>query len=352
MQRANLVLGPKAADSVKTFDIAGLQGYTVKATVETINTLAESDEIAYIEPDQIFTVASPAPKPVRERQVIRAVQANAPWGLARISHRAKGATDYVYNPTADTYIYVMDTGVKISHTKFEGRAIYGFNAVGGTNDDENGHGTHVAGTASSQTYGVVRFSQVISVKVLGGDGSGTTSGLISGINWAVQDIQSKSRIGKATALLALGGAYSAALNNAVKAASDAGLFFATAAGSSNTDNSGSSPGSEPSACTVGGTDINDARLSSSNYGPGIDIWAPGGQILSLWITSNTAVATISGTSSAAAHIAGLGVYFLALEGPRGAVALCERLREVATKNALTGIPTGTSNLLAYNLSGL
>ena len=183
-------------------------------------------------------------------------------------------------------------------------------------------------------------------------------------------MQTKGLVGRATALLAVGGAYSNALNNAVAAASNSGLFFAVAAGSSNTDNSGSSPGSEASVCTTGASTIDDARLSSSNYGPGsmflfdtcfttrsmltmttVDIFAPGAQVTSLWITSNTAVQTLSGTSMAAAHIAGLGAYFLALEGPRSAVALCERLREVATKNVLTGIPSGTPNLLAYNLSG-
>ena len=102
------------------------------------------------------------------------MQANAPWGLARISHRAKGATDYVFYQTSNTYIYVLDTGVRTSHVKFEGRASYGYNAVGGSNDDENGHGTHIAGTASSQTYGVARLSNIVSVKVMGRDGSGTS----------------------------------------------------------------------------------------------------------------------------------------------------------------------------------
>lgn len=105
---------------------------------------------------------------------VRDVQANAPWGLARISHRKKGSTDYVFVPTNGTYIYVLDTGVRITHQLFEGRASYGFNAVGGSDNDGNGHGTHVAGIASSQTYGVARFSNIISVKILDDGGSGTS----------------------------------------------------------------------------------------------------------------------------------------------------------------------------------
>lgn len=165
-------------------------------------------------------------------------------------------------------------------------------------------------------------------------------------------MNTRGRVGHATALLAVGGSYSAALNSAVASGSSAGLFFAVAAGNENTNASTFSPGSEPSACTTGGTTIADARMPTSNYGPAIDIFAPGASIPSLWITSDTSTNILSGTSMAAAHIAGLGAYFLALEGPRTPAALCARLREVATQNVLTGVPSGTANLLAYNLSGL
>ncbi|KAF2110600.1 subtilisin-like protease Pr1A [Lophiotrema nucula] len=327
------------------FNFAGLKGYTIKASKDTITSLAESDDAT----DQTFTLPPSSPSSLSARNT----QANAPWGLARISHRKKGATDYVFTPTIGTYVYVLDSGIRTSHQLFQGRATFGFNAVGGSsNGDVNGHGTHVAGIASSQTYGVVRFAGIVSVKVLDDTGSSTTSQIISGINWTVQDIQTRGRLQKATALLTIGGGFSAALNNAVAAASNAGVMFAVAAGNENTGSSNSSPGSEPTACTVGGTTIDDARMSTSNYGPGIDIFAPGQLIPSLWYTSDTAVQTLSGTSMAAAHVAGLGAYFLAIEGPRGAVALCDRMREVATKNALSGIPSGTANLLAYNLSGL
>ncbi|KAF2870614.1 peptidase S8/S53 domain-containing protein [Massariosphaeria phaeospora] len=345
------VEGKRGVNKTSTFDLGdGVKGYTAQGSKAVVAELAKSEEIAYIEADQILALPEQPRTP--RRLTARVVQTNAPWNLARISHRQPGSTDYVYSQISGTYVYVLDTGVRVSHHNFEGRATNGFSAVGGSFTDVNGHGTHIAGIAASQTYGVARTAGIVSVKIVGDDGSTTTSAVIAGINWAVRDVQAKSRVGKATALLAVGGGFSAALNSAVAAGSSAGLFFAVAAGGSNTNVSNSSPASEPSACTVGATTVNDARASSSNYGPLVDIWAPGQSIISLWNTLDTATNTLSGTSMAAAHIAGLGAYFLALEGPRGAVALCERLRQVATPNVLTGIPAGSPNLLAYNLSGL
>ncbi|KAL5389409.1 hypothetical protein DPSP01_002309 [Paraphaeosphaeria sporulosa] len=332
------------------FNTGTFKAYTLVVPNTTIVSLAKTPEIDYIERDQPFTLPSVASF---ESTAKRSVQANAPWNLARISHRQRGSTDYVYQPTTGTWVYILDTGIRVSHQSFQGQAVCAFNAVAsGTCDDLNGHGTHVAGIASSQTYGVVRFAGIVGVRVLDSSGSSTTATIISGINWAVQDILSKGRVGKATGLLAVGGGFSAALNAAVASAASSGLMLAVAAGSEGTSGGNTSPGSEPTACVVGATTVGDARLASSNYGPNIDIWAPGQNIVSLWITSSTATNALSGTSVAAAHIAGLGAYFLALEGPRGAVELCERMRQVATANVLTGIPAGTANLLAYNLSGL
>ncbi|KAF2272336.1 subtilase [Westerdykella ornata] len=339
LEFADDVLSARGAVRNSTYEFPGFRGYYLQAP---------SDVVAYIEADQTVTVTTASKS---HTHLSRRVQTNSPWNLARISHRVRGSADYVYEPTAGTYVYILDTGVKVTHQEFQRRASFGFNAVGGSNDDINGHGTHLAGIVSSQTYGIVRFASIIAVKAVGDTGSGTVSQVISAINWAVQDMQTKGRVGKATALLAVGGGFSTAMNNAVANASNAGLMFAVAAGgAATTDNS--SPASEPTACTAGGTTSADARMSSSNYGPTIDIWAPGDSITSLWATSDTATNILSGNSVAAAHIAGLGAYFLALEGPRTAVALCERLKEAATPNVLSGIPGGTVNLLAYNLSGL
>lgn len=338
----------KAQESVSPFTLSTLHGYTVTASLETITTLSQSPDISIIELDSTITLPSFNPQPQRRR----AVQLSPPWGLRRISHRVVDSTtpnEYVYTPTSGTYVYILDTGVRITHTAFQGNAVCGYNAltqtVGSGCEDLNGHGTHVAGTASSQTYGVVRFAGIVAVKILGDSGSSSVSTIIRGIEWTLSDINSRSRNGKATALLAIGGSRSAALNAAVAAASNSGLFFAVAAGNSNTNAANYSPASEPSACTVAATTPDDLKTSASNWGAVVDLFAPGANIIGPWITSDTAVSTISGTSSAAAHVAGLGSYFLALEGPRGAVALCERLRAVGTN-------VGLSAPLIYNLSGL
>ena len=183
--------------------------------------------------------------------------------------------------------------------EFQGRATFGFNAVGGANDDVNGHGTHLAGIASSSTYGVARFANIIAVKVLNDQGSSASmsfipnsflsalsqatreriltvypvSTIISGIQWAVKDMQTRGLTGKWTALLAVGGSYSAAMNSAVASATSAGLFFAVPTGSDG-GTGNTSPASEPSACTVGGTTSSDARMSSANYGSYGTFWVP------------------------------------------------------------------------------
>ncbi|KAF2266554.1 proteinase T-like protein [Lojkania enalia] len=334
-----------------SFSIGGFKGYHLQASKEIATALAESEEIDYIEVDQTFTTEAYVDSE-SEKLFDRDVQANAPWNLARISHRQRGSTDYVFTPTTGVYAYIMDTGVRVTHQAFQGRASWGYNVVDTMNDDTNGHGTFVAGIVSSQTYGVARFANIIAVKILNASGSGTYSGVIQGINWAVQDMTSKGRVGKSTALLAIGGSYSTAMNQAVASASNSGLFFAVPAGNSNSNAANFSPASEPTACTTAATSINDAVMSGSNYGSVIDIFAPGQSVTGPWISSPTSTAVLSGGSVASAHIAGLGAYFLAIEGPRSPVALCARLQEVATPNVLTGVPAGTVNLLAYNNSGL
>lgn len=166
---------------------------------------------------------------------------------------------------------------------FGGRATFGQNLAGdGQDTDCSGHGTHVAGTTGSTTYGVAKNTELIAVKVLGCDGSGQSSSILSGIQWAANDTVTNGRVGKAVANMSLGGAFSQAVNDAVAAATQAGLFFAVAAGNEAEDASKASPASEPSACTVGATDVNDVFASVSNFGSALDILAPGVDILSTW----------------------------------------------------------------------
>ncbi|KAK8133797.1 subtilisin-like protein [Apiospora sp. TS-2023a] len=263
--------------------------------------------VAYVEPDATVSINA------------LVTQTNAPWGLARISSRVPGTTDYTYDDSAgaDTYAYIIDTGIYLEHEDFEGRATFGASFVDGdtSETDGNGHGTHVAGTTGSKTYGVAKKTNLIAVKVLDSQGSGQLSQVIAGMQWAVDDITSKGRTGKAVGNMSLGASrlVSQSVNEAAAAAVRAGLFLSVAAGNDGADASLASPASEPSVCTVAATDKTDRRASFSNFGDLVDVFAPGVDILSTWNDGQTN--TISGTSMATPHVTGLGAYLLALEGP-------------------------------------
>lgn len=189
--------------------------------------------------------------------------------------------------------------------------------------------------------------------VLGANGSGSNSGVISGITWATNDMKTKNRIGKAVANMSLGGSYSSATNSAVAAAVSAGLFMGIAAGNDGLPAVLFSPASEKSACTVGASEKDDKIASYSNFGSIVDIFAPGTDILSTWIGGVDATNTISGTSMATPHIVGLAAYLMALEGSRSPAALCDRIKTLSTKGVMSGLvfSLGTSNNLAYNGNG-
>lgn len=183
------------------------------------------------------------------------------WGLARISHRALGdLKSYHYHKSAGegVTVYVIDTGINTKHEEFGGRAKWGTNMVDAINDDEGGHGTHVAGTIAGSTYGLAKKANLIAVKVLGGkDGRGSNSGVMKGIEWVTSNARSKGNASKCVANMSLGGGFSAALNKAVNAAAASGITFVVAAGNETVDASTTSPASAESAITVGATNIKD-----------------------------------------------------------------------------------------------
>jgi len=245
------------------------------------------------------------------------VQPDAVWGLNRISERdilLEG--DYKYDDEGSgVQAFIVDTGILTTHNEFGGRAIFGANYVNdGRNTDCNGHGTHVAGTVGGTTYGVAKKSTLIAVKVLGCTGSGTTAGVISGVQYVANNKKGKPSV----ANMSLGGGFSKPLNDAVAAAVKAGVVFVVAAGNENNDACLSSPASEPSAITVGATDVQDSgislqkdiRSSFSNFGKCVKILAPGSLIKSAWYTSNTATNTISGTSMASPHVCGAAALYV------------------------------------------
>ncbi|PKS05395.1 hypothetical protein jhhlp_008771 [Lomentospora prolificans] len=320
------------------YDSKGFKGFAAELDDNTVAALQEDPNVEYIEQDAVVTINS------------YVTQTGAPWGIARLSQKSPGSTRYVYDSSAGegTCAYVIDTGIYTSHSQFGGRATFLANYADNSNTDGNGHGTHVAGTIGGSTYGVAKQTKLYAVKVLDANGSGTNSGVIAGINFVASDSKTRSCPKGVVANMSLGGSKSTAVNSAAAALVNAGVFLAVAAGNDNANAANYSPASEPSVCTVGATTSSDVRSSFSNYGSVVDIFAPGTSILSTWIGGTSATNTISGTSMASPHIAGLGAYLLAFLGKKTPAELCSYIASTSNKNLLSGIPSGTVNYLAFN----
>jgi cerevisin len=300
------------------------------------------------------------------------VEKNAPWGLARISHRDSltfsDFNKYLYAADAGegVDVYVIDTGTYIGHVDFEGRAHWGMTIPEGDEDEDgNGHGTHCSGTIAGKKYGVAKKANVYAVKVLRSNGSGSMQDVVKGVEWAANAHTQKVKKGKkgfkgSAANMSLGGGKSPALDRAVNGAVAAGVHFAVAAGNDNADSCNYSPASAENAITVGASALDDSRAYFSNYGKCNDIFAPGLSITSTWIGTKYAINTISGTSMASPHIAGLLAYYLSLQPSTDsayAVAeitpkkMKENILSIATVGALTDVPADTKNILAWNGGG-
>lgn len=321
-----------------SYNFGKLRGYSGSFDKQTIQEIASRTDVAFVEPDKVVTAAA------------LTTQASVTWGLSRISHKSTGAGNYIYDNTAGSGVtaYTIDTGILTTHNEFEGRATWGYNAVSGSsNTDRNGHGTHVSGTIAGKTYGIAKKASLVAVKVLGDNGSGTTSGVIAGIQWAATNSKGK----KAVANMSLGGGYSASLNSAVESAISGGLTFVVAAGNDNTNAANYSPASAPNAITVGATTSSDARSSFSNYGSSLDVFAPGSSIVSSYIGSNSQTNTLSGTSMASPHVAGVAAYLLGLESLSSPAAVRSRIIALAQSGKVTSPGSGSPNLLLYNGSG-
>lgn len=305
------------------------------------------------------------------------VEKNAPWGLARISHRDSLSfgtfNKYLYagDGGEGVDVYVIDTGTNVDHVDFEGRASWGKTIPSGDADEDgNGHGTHCSGTVAGKKYGVAKKAHVKAVKVLRSNGSGSMSDVVKGVEYAAESHSEQVSIAKkgkrkgfkgSTANMSLGGGKSPLLDQAVNAAVDAGIHFAVAAGNDNADSCNYSPAAAENAVTVGASTLADERAYFSNYGKCNDIFAPGLNIQSTWIGSKYAINTISGTSMASPHIAGLLAYMLSLQPAKDsayAVAditpkkLKSSLMSIATEGALTDVPSNTKNILAWNGGGI
>ena len=275
-----------------------LQGFAVEATEKQIQRLIKDPRVDYVEED--------------EMSYIDATQTGVTWGIDRVDQRDRPLNgSYIYDYTASNVrVYVIDSGIRASHSDFGGRVLSGYTAIsdGRGTSDCNGHGTHVAGTVGGATWGVAKAARLVPVRVFGCTGGSSNSTIIAGINWVASN-----HVKPAVANMSLGGGASQATDDAVQRMTNAGVTVVVAAGNNNASACNYSPARAANALTVGSTTNTDARSSFSNYGSCVNIFGPGSSIRSAWYTSNTATNTISGTSMASPHVAGA---VAAMEGQR------------------------------------
>ncbi|MDX3683826.1 S8 family peptidase [Streptomyces sp. AK04-4c] len=277
---------------------------------------------------------------------IDATQDNPPsWGLDRIDQAETAGDDaYTYPDAAggDVTAYVIDTGVRVTHNDFEGRATSGFDAVDNDDDadDGNGHGTHVAGTIAGASHGVAKKAKIVAVRVLDDAGSGTTEQVVAGIDWVTENHQ-----GPSVANMSLGGSADPALDAAVQKAIASGVTFAVAAGNESSDAGEGSPSRVPEAITVASSTVDDEQSSFSNFGSVVDIYAPGSDITSAWNDSDDATNTISGTSMATPHVVGAAAVYLGGHPDATTEEVATALADGATPDAISNATEGTANKL-------
>ncbi len=317
------------------------KGYSAHLTPSALAKLKNNAKVAFIEKDQVMSINA-------------VTLQNATWGLDRIDQAALPlSTSYTYNSTGSGVdAYIIDSGIFLDHVDFGGRAVGGFSSIiNATNwQDQNGHGTHVAGTVGGTTYGVAKNVKLIAVRVFDGSGSGSTSGVIAGVNWMITNHTTIP----AVANMSLGGPVSSALDLAVTNAVKDGIVVCVAAGNSSSDASRFSPARVSTAITVGATGASptlglnyDVFASYSNYGSVVDILAPGSSILSTYIPNTTSTRILSGTSMATPHVAGVSALYLAANSKATPAQVESFIKSSSTKNKITGLRGKTLNNLLF-----
>ncbi|CAH0046323.1 unnamed protein product [Clonostachys solani] len=332
----NSAIGSIASNADHVYKNLG--GFSASLTSEEVEALRNNPDIEYIEQDQKATMF--------------ATQTGAPWGLARLSNKEPGSSTYTYDDAAGegTCVYVLDTGIDTELSEFGGRASWAGDFIG-TGKDDQGHGTHCAGTVGSSTYGVAKKAKLFAIKVLDFEGNGEYAQVIAGLDMIADHAATQDCPKGVVASMSLGGPKSQAVNDAAANVVSAGIFLAVAAGNGNRitrlpeDVALVSPASEPSACTVGASDSQDRVASFSNFGALLDVYAPGVGIRSLQPGGSTLDA--NGTSMATPHVAGLAAYYLSI-GATGAAGACSYIVDQGLKGVISGVPSGTANVLVQN----
>jgi len=307
-------------------------GFTAQLTSSQLASVRRNPAVAFVEPDQVSTASA-----------TQTMDANGdPWGLDRIDQRSRPLSrSYTYTRSGSgVRAYIIDTGILTGHSDFGGRAQNVYDAFGGNGQDCNGHGTHVAGTVGGATYGVAKSSLLRGVRVLNCSGSGSTSGIVAAVDWV-----RGNAIRPAVANLSLGGGYSSALNTAVSNLHNSGVFTAVAAGNESQNACNVSPAGAATVYTTAASDRNDYRASFSNYGSCVDGYAPGVAIKSAW--SNGGTNTISGTSMASPHVAGVGALHKSTYGDSSSSSIVSWINSNATTSVIRSNVSGTPNRLLY-----
>ena len=307
-----------------------VNGFAATLDAAQVRALRASARVAYVEPDRVVTA-----------DATQSMDANGdPWGLDRIDQTALPLSrTYTYaRDGAGVYAYVIDTGLQANHPDFGGRAQNVYDALGGSGADCHGHGTHVAGTIGGTTWGVAKRVNLRGVRVLGCTGSGSTSGIITALNWL-----RTNAVKPAVANMSLGGGRSTSLNSAANNLANSGVFLAVAAGNENQNACNVSPASAASAYTTAASDRTDLKASFSNWGSCVDGWAPGVSIKSAWLSRGTR--TISGTSMASPHVAGVGALYKSNFGDAASSTISTWINNNATAGVIRSNPSGTPNRL-------